>query len=126
MQGVVWERKRENGSCPVNKGGSAEVKVVRGGLRWVTYLSVGAMVFICPGWVPRPLGIWPCCNRSLLIPWTPDTSIDREDRAVQSWPHLSLAAILGRTGSIPNWLQDLKSNRADPVFGGVNELALRA
>lgn len=41
MHGVVWERKRENGSCPVNKGGSAEVKVVRGGLRWVSTCQLG-------------------------------------------------------------------------------------
>lgn len=71
------------------------------------YLSwLAAKTHVCPC-----LGIRSCCTRSLLIPWTPDTSQDREDRGVQSWPHLSLAVRL---------------EELTLYLGGVNELALRA
>lgn len=71
------------------------------------YLSwLATKTHVCPC-----LGIRSCYTRSLLIPWTPDTSQDREDRGVQSWPHLSLAV---RLEELTLSLQ------------GVNDLALRA
>ena len=74
-------------------------------------------------------------SMALLQPWSVvmsvalDTSEGQEDKAVQSWPCLSLAAKLGRTGPAPHWLkhsgEQVLHNRADPVDRGEGELDLR-
>lgn len=48
--------------------------------------------------------VW-VCGPIVVMSMAPDTTKSREDRIVQSWPHPSLAAILGRTDPAP--LQDL-------------------
>lgn len=79
LQGV-WEREtnRQNGSFPVDRGISEEVKVVRSRLKWVTSLPPWAMVMSGPRLMLGSMGLmqpW-----SMLIPLAPYTTKGWEDR----------------------------------------------
>lgn len=55
---VVWygrEREKQNGSSPVERCRSEEVRVVRSGLRWVACLPSGTIVMFWPGLLPRSI-----------------------------------------------------------------------
>lgn len=70
-------RKRENGSCPVDRGRSEEVKVVKGGPRWMAWLPLSDMVMSRSGLL---LGLTP----RFMAPVCVDTTKGREDRTVES------------------------------------------
>lgn len=55
---VEYGRKRQNGSCPVERGRSEEVKAVRNGLRWEACLPTWAKVISGPSWVAAPNHVW--------------------------------------------------------------------
>ena len=60
---MVWyerERKRQKGSCPVDRGRSEEVKVVRSRQMRVASLPPSTMVMSGPGLLLGPFqGSWP-------------------------------------------------------------------
>lgn len=103
---MIWYgTERDSGSCPMGRGTSEEEKEVRSGLMWVALLPPRAMVLPGPAYCWRPwLLLGPMSGfmalmqpQSLYMSMAPDTTKDWKDRAVQSWPHPSLAAALGRT-----------------------------
>lgn len=82
---------RINGSGPVERNGSEEVKVMRNMLRWMACLPPRAMVMSWPQLLPRPLlGSEALLQlQSVLMFLVPITTKGQEVRTVQSWPSYS-------------------------------------
>lgn len=74
MYGVAKERL--NGSCPVDRGRSEEVKAVRSLLRWVAAMPHMAMVACGSRLLPRPTSELMALlrSRSVLMSVAPDTT----------------------------------------------------
>ena len=84
----------------MEKGKSEVVKVVRSRLMWVAVLPPRDMVMSGPVWFMTRME-----RGSRLMYVAHDTTKGQEDREVQSWPCLLLAARLGRTGPAPQMLK---------------------
>lgn len=68
-QMCVWERKRQNGSCPVERDICKEVKMARSWLRCVVCLPPSAMVIIGPGLLPRHVWVHGPAACLCWCPW---------------------------------------------------------
>lgn len=55
MVGYGTEREKQNGSCPVERGRSEELKAVRSRLRWVARSPPAAKVMSRPELLPRAM-----------------------------------------------------------------------
>lgn len=90
-QMYLWERKRQNGSCPVERDICEEVKIVRSWLRCVACLSPVAMVSIGPGMLPRHVWVHGPAACLYWCPWlliSPETERVGLHRVVGPAPHL--------------------------------------
>lgn len=126
MYGALW--KRQNNSCPVNRGISEEPKEVRNGMKWVAALPPRVMMS-WPGLLLGPISGFMVLMQPwfLLMSMAPAGTKGRENKAIKNWPCPSLAVTLGTNGpALHPWKHAGMREGATPHLGSISELTLCA